>query len=406
MPDNLTDSEFENFSKLIYAKAGINLQSGKKELLRARLSKRLRDSDFLSFQEYYDYVVEDRSGEELILLLDSVSTNLTSFFREAKHFRYLEEAILPQLLEERKKKLQQATADQIEARYELIYQRQLLVKEIRAHIPRLQRNHPEYSKTLVALWKEVNAKAFTEEAINTYRLTFNNFIKQKVFPVLEEEQRRQRLEAEKREQLSEIDSLISKVNTMNKRYKEFGVTNEKLENWYARLTDDRKKVEAGQVVPIEDWLLPTMISIGMPQLETTLAEIKKEKEEEKRQRNFELGKLKVRLKGINYYLRRNRFDAAAKEDPLLILQKLEVISPIGFPLGPAKGSWESNWLYGKLEYKPPTRNFVDIVGKTHSNRDIQTWVNWQAIYPLLQAAHQQLQTAVKRLDRKADIRQS
>ena len=81
----------------------------------------------------------------------------------------------------------------------MIYQRQLLVKEIRAHIPRLQHNHPEFAKTLAALWRVVNTKAVTEEASKTYRLTFNNFLNQKVFPVLEEEKKRQSLEAKKRE---------------------------------------------------------------------------------------------------------------------------------------------------------------------------------------------------------------
>ncbi len=101
--DNLTDQEFEDFAKLIYAKAGINLVSGKKELLRARLAKRLRNSDFRSFREYYDYVVHDRTGEELIHLLDNVSTNLTSFFRENKHFEFMEQEVLPRLLSEKRR---------------------------------------------------------------------------------------------------------------------------------------------------------------------------------------------------------------------------------------------------------------------------------------------------------------
>lgn len=103
MFDDLSDAEFELFSKLIYLKAGINLQAGKKELLRARLAKRLRNSHFSSFQDYYNYLIKDKSGQELILLLDNVSTNLTSFFREAKHFKYLSEEVLPRLLAERKK---------------------------------------------------------------------------------------------------------------------------------------------------------------------------------------------------------------------------------------------------------------------------------------------------------------
>jgi len=103
MFDDLTDKEFELFSRLIYTKAGINLHTGKKELLRARLAKRLRSSKFHNFQEYYDYVLGDKSGEELVRLLDSVSTNLTSFFRESNHFQFLADEALPGLVANKKR---------------------------------------------------------------------------------------------------------------------------------------------------------------------------------------------------------------------------------------------------------------------------------------------------------------
>ena len=193
--------------------------------------------------------------------------------------------------------------------------------------------------------------------------------------------------------------MISKVNMVNKGYKEFGINNEQFENWLAELSEERRKIEAGKQ-PEKLWLLQFTITLDMPALERKLAEIQMKKVEEKKQRNIELGKLKARLKEINYYLRRKRFDAAAKEDPILILQKLGVISPTGFDLSPTKGSWEFNWLSGKLEYKPPTRNFADKFGKMYSYHDIQTWVNWQTIYPLLQIAYEQLQAEFKRLENK------
>ena len=303
------------------------------------------------------------------------------------------------VLEERKVEIQQRSTEQTGARFDLLYRRQCLVKDIKSYIPRFQRNHPEIAKTLAALWREAVAKATTEEALKTYRETFENFLNQKVFPVLEEEKRRQSLEVKKREQLAEIDSLINKVNMVDKGYKGFGINNKELENWLAELSKDRKKVENGQQ-PEKLWLHKIFIPINMPLLETNLAEIKKKKEEEKRQRNIELGKLKARLNGISYYLRRKRFDAEAKEDPIVILQQLKVISPTGFYLGPVQGSWESNGLDGKTEYKPPIRDFVDMGGKPHSHSEIKVWVNWQAIYPLLQMAHEQLQAAVKRLESK------
>jgi chemotaxis protein methyltransferase CheR len=92
---DLTDTDFRRFSRLVHENCGINLHNGKKELLRARLAKRLRATGFKSFKAYWRYVTEDETGEELVRMLDAVSTNLTSFFREEKHFDFLKEKVLP-----------------------------------------------------------------------------------------------------------------------------------------------------------------------------------------------------------------------------------------------------------------------------------------------------------------------
>lgn len=92
----LTDKDFDNFSALIFAKTGIHLKPEKKELLNARLGKRLRACRLTSFKEYYDRVMHDASGDELVHLINCVSTNFTSFFREKSHFDYLSSAVLPQ----------------------------------------------------------------------------------------------------------------------------------------------------------------------------------------------------------------------------------------------------------------------------------------------------------------------
>jgi chemotaxis protein methyltransferase CheR len=95
-PMELTDTDFEKISRLVYDQCGINLSDGKRELVRARLGKRIRKGQFQSFRDYYRHVVEDGSGEELIYLLDSISTNFTFFFREPKHFDYLRLELLPE----------------------------------------------------------------------------------------------------------------------------------------------------------------------------------------------------------------------------------------------------------------------------------------------------------------------
>ncbi len=93
----MTDGDFRKISALIYELCGIHLHEGKKELVKARLGKRLRAGQFPSFREYYQYVVADPSGEELTHLLDSIATNFTSFFREPQHFDYLQKEFLPEV---------------------------------------------------------------------------------------------------------------------------------------------------------------------------------------------------------------------------------------------------------------------------------------------------------------------
>jgi chemotaxis protein methyltransferase CheR len=63
----------------------------------SRLSKKLRELGLSSFRAYYDLVVADKTGESLIAMIDALSTNHTLFLREAAHFDYLRQALLPRL---------------------------------------------------------------------------------------------------------------------------------------------------------------------------------------------------------------------------------------------------------------------------------------------------------------------
>jgi chemotaxis protein methyltransferase CheR len=93
----LTDADLTKISRLIHSKCGIRLSEGKEALVRSRLEKKIRDSKFGSFHNYYQHVVKDTTSEELIQLLDFVSTNFTSFFREEQHFDFLRSELLPEL---------------------------------------------------------------------------------------------------------------------------------------------------------------------------------------------------------------------------------------------------------------------------------------------------------------------
>jgi len=92
----ISDREFSLFQKLIYGEAGIHLAPHKKALLEARLSKHIRELGLDSFGAYYKRVAEERDGEELVHMLDRVSTNETHFFREPRQFEFLEGGVFPE----------------------------------------------------------------------------------------------------------------------------------------------------------------------------------------------------------------------------------------------------------------------------------------------------------------------
>ncbi len=100
----LSESDFRKISNMVYEHCGINLHTGKKELVRARLAKRLRLGNFRTFSEYMNHVIRDKTGKEFSLLIDSLSTNLTSFFREAQHFGFLQSLFLPALLDRKRQR--------------------------------------------------------------------------------------------------------------------------------------------------------------------------------------------------------------------------------------------------------------------------------------------------------------
>lgn len=80
---------FDRFRKIVYEQSGISLGPNKEALVSARLGKRMRALHIGEYDEYLRYVTEDESGAEVVSLVDAISTNVTSFFREASHFDFL-----------------------------------------------------------------------------------------------------------------------------------------------------------------------------------------------------------------------------------------------------------------------------------------------------------------------------
>ena len=84
----LTDQDFARIRKLIYRVAGISLAPGKKDLVYSRLARRLRARRLDSFTEYLQ-LLENGDPAEREEFVNALTTNLTSFFREAHHFPIL-----------------------------------------------------------------------------------------------------------------------------------------------------------------------------------------------------------------------------------------------------------------------------------------------------------------------------
>ncbi len=100
----ITQEEFGLFRDLIYKHSGIVLADQKAELVRGRLLKRIREHGLDTFQSYYELIKGQASGDELIALIDAISTNKTDFFREAAHFDFLEKELLPEIIADKNKR--------------------------------------------------------------------------------------------------------------------------------------------------------------------------------------------------------------------------------------------------------------------------------------------------------------
>lgn len=90
---------FVRFQDFVQEELGIKMPDSKKTMLQARLLKRLRKVGMRNFEDYYDYVFSSRGREEeMVHMIDVITTNKTDFFREPGHFRYLQETALPELV--------------------------------------------------------------------------------------------------------------------------------------------------------------------------------------------------------------------------------------------------------------------------------------------------------------------
>jgi chemotaxis protein methyltransferase CheR len=92
-----TNEDFDFLRNLVDLNTGINLTEDKRELVYGRVAKRLRLLGMHSFSDYCRLLRQDNT-EEVRHFINSITTNVTSFFREAHHFEYLANTILPDVI--------------------------------------------------------------------------------------------------------------------------------------------------------------------------------------------------------------------------------------------------------------------------------------------------------------------
>ncbi|HUB29172.1 MAG TPA: CheR family methyltransferase [Terracidiphilus sp.] len=95
--DKISTRDFARLCQLIHDRAGIHLSQEKRTMLEVRIKRRLKALGMHSYRRYCEYLFADRGlREEIVQLIDVVTTNKTDFFREPKHFDFLLERSLPE----------------------------------------------------------------------------------------------------------------------------------------------------------------------------------------------------------------------------------------------------------------------------------------------------------------------
>ncbi|MCQ2613445.1 MAG: protein-glutamate O-methyltransferase [Treponemataceae bacterium] len=153
----LSQSEFRTISEYIQQNVGIQMPESKKIMVQSRLMHRLRALKLNNYSEYIDYVFnKDKSGNELTIMIDSLTTNKTEFFREADHFSFMTNSVLPEMISKGHKslKLWSAGCSSGEEPYTL----SIVLKEY-------MRNHPGTLSGFSLLATDISTKVL-DQAVN------------------------------------------------------------------------------------------------------------------------------------------------------------------------------------------------------------------------------------------------
>ena len=96
--NRISDKDFKRFCAFVYERCGITLNDNKRDLVHSRLAKRLRSLQLSTYEAYFELLYNEAGSQgEIVNLLDAISTNVTYFFREDKHFSFLAEKVIPEI---------------------------------------------------------------------------------------------------------------------------------------------------------------------------------------------------------------------------------------------------------------------------------------------------------------------
>lgn len=93
---SINDEDFKFLTQYIKSNYGINLTQ-KRTLIEGRLSNIISEKGFDNFTDYLRHVFSDKTGREMTIMLNKLTTNHTYFMREPKHFEYLRDVVLPEM---------------------------------------------------------------------------------------------------------------------------------------------------------------------------------------------------------------------------------------------------------------------------------------------------------------------
>ncbi|MFW5451294.1 MAG: CheR family methyltransferase [Methylophagaceae bacterium] len=101
---DFTNDSFNRIREFVTEHTGIVLSDGKKDMVYGRLSKRIRKGGFGSFDAFCD-ALDAGDKEQQDFMINAITTNLTSFFRENHHFKYLSDTLIPELMKQKHKRI-------------------------------------------------------------------------------------------------------------------------------------------------------------------------------------------------------------------------------------------------------------------------------------------------------------